>query len=209
MFSLARPWRTRATSALAASLVAGGVGLLALTGCSSGGSSGSTSSGGQAAGGSGAGAQPSWASSLGAGVTVSQPGSASPGHDSPAAAVAGEVAALNAKDTKTACDYYTPAFQAQCKGGGGSTSDLPTFAVTTFGYTAVNGDKALVGMTGNFCSSPNKGCFTNTDPASLFKDGKSFAQQWDAAQKSTSSEYSLTPVIQVGGKWYIYIAAHS
>ena len=208
MFSLASPWRARATSALTAGLVVGGVGLLALTGCSSGGSSGSTGSGSQAASGSGAGAQPSWAPSLGAGVTVSQPGSASPGHDSPAAAVAGEVAALNAKDTKTACDYYTPAFQAQCKGGGGSTSDLPTFTVAAFGYTAVNGDKALVGMTGKFCSPPDP-CFTNTDPAALFKDGKSFAQQWDAAQKSTSSEYSLTPVIQVGGKWYIYIDAHS
>lgn len=205
MFSLASPWRTRATSALAAGLVAGGVGLLALTGCSSGGSGNSAASSSAAP--SGAGAQPSWASALGAGVTVSQPGPASPGHDSPAAAVAGEVAALNAKDTKTACDYYTPAFQAQCKGGG-STSGLPTFTVSQFGYVAVNGDKALVGMTGKFCS-PGSPCFTNTDPAAVFKDGKSFAQQWDAAQKSTSSEYSLTPVIQVGGKWYIFIAAHS
>lgn len=198
MLSLTSTWRVRATSALAAGLLAGGVGLLALTGCSSGGSGGSAASGG---------AQPSWASSLGAGVTVSPPGSVSPGHDSPAAAVAGEVAATNAKDTKTMCDFYTPAFQSQCKGGGGDTSGLPTFTVSQFGYVAVNGDKGLVGMVGKFCSGGK--CFSNADPEALFKDGKSFAQQWDAAQKSTSSEYSLTPVIQVGGKWYIYIEAHS
>lgn len=205
MFSLASPWRTRATSALAAGLMVGGVGLLALSGCSSGGSGNSAANGSAAP--SGAGAQPSWASALGAGVTVTQPGPASPGHDSPAAAVAGEVSALNAKDTKTACDYYTPAFQSQCKGGGGSTSGLPTFTVSQYGYVAVNGDKALVGMTGKFCSDGK--CFSNADPAALFKDGKTFAQQWDAAQKSSSSEYSLTPVIQVGGKWYIFIEAHS
>jgi hypothetical protein len=197
MFSPTSSRRARATSVLAAGLLVGGAALLALTGCSSGGSGSSAANA----------APPSWAASLGTGVTVSPPGSASPGHDSPAAAVAGVVAAFDAKDTKTACGYYTPSFQSQCKGGGGSTSGLPTFTVSQYGYVAVNGDKALVGMTGNFCSAGK--CFKNTDPAALFKDGKSFAQQWDAAQKSSSSAYSLTPVIQVGGKWYIYIAAQS
>jgi hypothetical protein len=206
LFSLASPWQTRATSALAAGLVASGVGLLALTGCSSGGSGNSAASGSAAP--SGASSQPSWASSLGAGVTVSQPSSPSPGNDSPGAAVAGEIAAVTAKNMLQGCQYYTPVFQAQCKAaGGGSPTDVPTFTNSAIGYVAVNGQKALVGITGKICT-PRNPCFTNTDPAAIFKDGKSFAQQWDAAVKAGSSGYSLSPCVQVGGKWYIFVEAH-
>jgi len=78
--------------------------------------------------------------------------------------------------------------------------------VTNFalGYVVIDGNRAAVGMTGNFCTpghSPE--CFTNDDPAAVFSSAKSFSALWSNAV-TPSSEYSLNPCIEVGGKWYIY-----
>jgi hypothetical protein len=152
-------------------------------------------------------AQPSWASALGSGVTVTAPQSVAPGHGSPGAAAAGEIAALDAKNFPAVCEYLDPTAVTQCKSQASqvSASELPYATNAAIGYVAIDGDKALVGTTGKYCSpgqSPE--CFTNTDPAAILSSGKSFSQQWSAANASTPPNvYSLAPCIKLNGKWYI------
>jgi hypothetical protein len=198
---------------------------VAVAGCGSGG----TSSGGGTAGattgasasattGGGTAVTPSWASGLGPGVTIIGPESASPGTGSPQAVVAGLIAAENSGDYVAACDYYPPALESQCKTQMAAVASASPSAlasamarVTNFGvgYVAIHGDEALVGTTGTFCSSGS--CFTNSDPAALLSSGRSFSSLWTASNSSggDSNSYSLAPISESGGKWYIYSPSSS
>jgi hypothetical protein len=140
-------------------------------------------------------------------VTVTAPQSVAPGHGSPGAAVAGEIAALDAKNFAGACEYLDPTAVAQCKSETSQVAakELPYAKNAAIGYVAIDGNKALVGTTGKYCSpADSPECFTNTDPAAIFSSGKSFSQQWSAANASSpSNAYSLAPCIEINGKWYI------
>ena len=156
-----------------------------------------------------AGALPSWATALGSSVTVVAPHSASPGHSSPGAAIAGTVAAFDAKDYAKSCLYAEPTLQAECKSQASQVpaSQIPTVKNFAVGYTVIDGDRAAVGTTGTFCSpghSPE--CATNNAPAAVFSTTSSFSALWSNAIKNTSG-YSLTPCIKIGDKWYIYSAS--
>lgn len=195
----------RASTGLAL-LACGVTGLLTLTACSS-------SSPTPAAGPSTPGAaspsnsQPSWASALGTGVAVVAPRAASPGHGSPGAVVTGLIAALNSKKFRRTCGYTEPGLQAECKASQMPASQMPFAANFALGYMAIDGDKAAVGMTGKFCTPGHlPECFTNHDPAAIFSSAKSFRALWKNAIKNTP-DYSLTPCIKIGGKWYIYASA--
>lgn len=191
-------------------LACGVIGVLALAGCGSGSPSSSlatTTSSGAASPSATASAQPSWASALGAGVTVVVPQSASPGHGSPGSVIAGLAGSLTSKHQVDQCAYVPPDDQAPCRS---QVSQIPATQQpydTNFalGYVVISGDKAVVGMTGKFCTpgqSPE--CFTNDDPAAIFSTAKSFAALWANAIKPSKS-YSLNPCIEIGGKWYIYV----
>lgn len=189
-------------------LACGVTGVLALAGCGSGSPSSSlatTTSSGAAS--PAATAQPSWASALGAGVTVVAPQSASPGHGSPGSVIAGLIATLPSKNHGDQCAYMPPDDQAPCRSqvSQGPASQRPYDTNFALGYVVISGDKAVVGMTGKFCSpgqSPE--CFTNDNPAAIFSNAKSFAALWANAIKP-SKVYSLNPCIEIGGKWYLYI----
>jgi hypothetical protein len=186
---------------------------VAVAGCgSSAPSAPGGSAGGSAGGAVAASAKPSWAAALGSGVTIFAPQSASPGNGSPEAVVAGIIAAENSGNYVAACNYDAPDLQSQCKSQlsaavSASPSALASAVghATNFGigYVAVQGDQALVGTTGTFCSSGS--CYTNTDPAAIFSSGKSFSAQWtDANDNGSSGSYALAPCTEVNGKWYIY-----
>jgi hypothetical protein len=109
------------------------------------------------------------------------------------------------------CSSLQPSQQASCKTTFSSApaaalaSAMPTFKNYVIGYTAIDGNKALVGATGTICLASQKPkCVTNTDQAALFKAGKSFAALWAQAIASHNSTYSLTPLIKVNGTWYGY-----
>lgn len=180
----------RAAGAATACVLAG---LIAVTACSSGGG------------------QPSWVSSLGSGVTVSPPGSATAGNGSPGAVMMGIVTSLESRHPTDFCKYQEPAAQSQCDAGmshvtsAGAASILPTFKNIKVGYTAIDGTRGLVGITGTLCVPSGKPkCFTNNDPAAKFDSGKSFATLWSQALKAPANAYSLSLVIQISGKWYSY-----
>jgi hypothetical protein len=175
----------------AAFLGCGLVGLLAVTGCSSS-------------------SAPSWASALGSGVTVQGPAQVAPGNGSPGAVIAGVFSAISAKHYTAECPYLEPSQQAECKSGAASitSSTGPSLQNAAIGYIATDGDRALVGTTGKFCSPQAKPeCYTNNDPAAAFSSNKkSFSALWtEENNNSQANTYSLAPCIKVNGKWYLYL----
>jgi hypothetical protein len=142
-------------------------------------------------------------------VTVTAPGAAASG--SPGAVLASAIAAIEAGSYAKICHYLQPSQQPQCKSEFSSAqasaiaTAMPTFKNLTVSYTATNGTKALVGLTGTICSPEQKpSCVTNNDAAAIFDSGKTFAELWMESVTSTSNAYSLTPMIKINGKWYGY-----
>jgi hypothetical protein len=190
-------------------LLTTGLAVATLAGCASSGSSATASSATASTAGPTATAiaQPSWAASLGTGVTVVAPQSVSPGHSSPQAVVKGLLTTLSAKRVAAFCGYALPGTQAQCRSGMSQmpTSQLPYAKNTAIGYAVIDGNKAAVGMTGTFCApgqSPE--CFTNSDPAAILSTAHSFSGLWKNATSNTTTSYTLTPCEKIGGKWYVY-----
>jgi hypothetical protein len=148
----------------------------------------------------------SWQQALGPGVTITEPATPSPGFGSPGASVAGQANVTSV----TACDYYEPSAQADCRKIFKEVpkADLGTMTGFKLGYVAVDGNEALVGSSGTQClPEENPKCITNRDPAAIFSTGQSFATLWtesvEAADSSVFS-YSLTPCLRIDGRWYGY-----
>jgi hypothetical protein len=183
-------------------LVAGAiVGMCAVAACGSGGSTAGTSATGTATTAS----QPSWATALGSGVTVVDPQTVPAGNGSPGAVITGLVEAFNAKKFGAYCRYAEPSQHAECESEASQivVGDMPSIKNFALGYVAIDGDHAVVGMTGTMCNPLNTPkCASNSDPAAIFATAKSFATLWKNALKNTSS-YSLTPCVEIAGKWYI------
>ena len=141
---------------------------------------------------------------------VTAPAAATPGIDSPGAAVLGYVDALNAGSLTESCMYLPPSAQADCRTGVAalSASDVPTVQNLVLGYVAVDGNEALVGSTGTFCApDQTPTCVSNDDPAAIFSEAEPFPDLWTAsiaAGESTTNSYSLIPCVEVDGAWYIY-----
>lgn len=181
----------------------------ASSGPSAPGGPGGTPSGPSAPGGPGEPSPPSWIKSLGNGVMIFNPAPASPGNDSPAAAVQGVFTALAARQFAKVCDYYAPDLRSPCRASftGAPASQMPSATNAALGYVAVDGAQALVGTTGTFCSpGRTPRCYTNTDPAAIFSSGHTFAELWKAttALSSGPNAYALAACVEVGGKWYIW-----
>lgn len=173
------------------------------TGCSSG------------SGGSG---QPSWAKALGSGVTVDSPGSASPGNGSPEGLMVGVVKALASRNYADFCKYEQPSAQSTCTSAltqatsAQVASLLPAFKNFALGFTVIDGDKALIGITGTICvpnqAVPDKTpiCITNKDPAAILSSDKPFGTLWTEAVSAPANVYSLNPVVKINGNWYAAIS---
>lgn len=150
---------------------------------------------------------PSWAAALGSGVTVAAPAQTGPGNGSPAAAVEGLIAAVQAKRYTAGCAYVEPSAQASCRSAeaGVPASGAPSVKNPAIGYVVIHGNQALAGTTGTFCvPDQTPKCYTNTDPAAIFSTGKSFAALWTQTNTSSSGNvYMLVPCIKTAGKWYL------
>ena len=180
---------------LAAALLAGAV---AVAACGSGGSGGPAPS-----------AAPSWAKALGTGVTVTS-GNASPGDGSPGGSLLGALASAKAGDFAKFCSYIPPSQQAGCNStlsgvpAASLKTAMPTYKNLVVTYTAIDGNEALVGVTGTICD-PNQtpSCISNSDPAAFFDSGKPFPTLWSESIANSSS-YTPVPMTKVNGKWYVY-----
>jgi len=205
--------------------VAGTIAILAIAGCGSSASSATSTSGGASAStapmassgasaSSASSAQPSWAKSLGSGVTVTSPGSMAADAGSPGALIVRLKRDLQAGKYLKFCSFLEPSKQASCTAtfsrapASALASVMPTFKNFVISYTAIDGTKALVGTTGTACTPTQKpACSTNRDPAAIFSTGKSFAALWaqaQAASASSSGAYALMPIVKVNGTWYVW-----
>jgi len=138
-------------------------------------------------------------------VTIVPPGSASPGNDSPGAAVTGVTDAIVSGQYTAVCTYMRPSAASSCSATMSqvTASMMPTIQNFGIGYTAIEGDKALGGTTGTFCGQGAGQCYTNTDPAAILDSGQSFDSLWTQAGNASSTAYSLAQVIGVDGRWYL------
>jgi hypothetical protein len=153
--------------------------------------------------------RPAWAESLGPGVTVTGSGSATAGDGSPAGVILAVVKDEQSGHFDDMCSSIQPSQQATCKSQLASVpaaeikAYMPTYKNLATTYTAIDGDKALVGSTGSVCfpiGTPK--CITNTNPAAVFDSGKSFAALWNEAANSKNDSYALAGLIKVNGAWY-------
>jgi len=157
--------------------------------------------------------QPAWAAALGAGVVVTAPAAAAtPGHDSPGGAALGLLEAEASRTLGRTCAYFPPSDQASCQAlislvpAGRSLETVRNIAL---GYVAVDGNEALVGITGTICGDDAAlACASNDNPAAIFLEAKPFRELWAesvAADISTTAHsYSLAPCVKIGRKWYNY-----
>jgi hypothetical protein len=157
---------------------------------------------------------PSWSKSLGAAVTVTRPVSEAAGTSSPGGVAMTYVATINAGKLSALCPLVDPAAQQACqKGVAGASSNGNKFTNAALGYVAIDGDEALVGLTGTYCDpGATPTCTTNKDPSALLSSGASFASlftQAIAAQSpsNSSNSYSLFPCIRVDSAWYFDVPA--
>jgi hypothetical protein len=159
------------------------------------------------------GGQPSWAGALGSGVTIGSPGSAPPGNGSPRGVLTGVSTAYSSRHYTDLCKYLEPSQRSGCTSAWSSRTlgsevdlaDLPIPKNVRPGYTAIDGDKALIGFTGTVCVLKlYPSCFTNNDPAAILDSGKSFSTLWSQSLTSLDNAYFLSPAIKVNGSWYAY-----
>jgi hypothetical protein len=183
----------------------GCVAVLMAAGCASSGTVPSTGSGAA----NGTGQAPSWAGSLGPGVTVEAPTRA-PAEGSPQAVMTAYVRAFDARDFTAECGYVAPSDQAVCKseaaGAGGQLAMPPGAVYDGFGlgYTLVAGARALVGATGQLCVvTQTRNCVSNSNPAAVLDSGKSFATLWRQALNAPGNAYSPVPCVRINGTWYL------
>lgn len=138
-------------------------------------------------------------------------GGASPGHDSPKDAVDGFLSGLE-NDSASACSYVDPSDQSDCSSGL-DLSELKTTGTFSIGNDVVQGNEALVAVTGNFCYNVSglgtaaTGCGDDTNPnTGLPTSGESFQQAYDdAVNNSTAND--AAPCIEVDGIWYVNIGS--
>jgi hypothetical protein len=125
----------------------------------------------------------------------------------------GVIEALDTKKYTALCSYVLPSTQSKCRTLIGSVSpsllatQMPFAKNPGLGYVAIDGTEALIGTIGQYCApgqSPQ--CYTNNDPAAILNSGKSFSALWKTAvaesKSSRSNFYTLSPCVEVGGKWY-------
>jgi hypothetical protein len=132
------------------------------------------------------------------------------GHGSPGAALTGFLAALSSKNPATSCGYiFLGSARCRVQTGQGSRDQLPYGVSVKIGYVAVGGTRALIGFTGKICwTGATPEYMANTNPASLFSAGNTFAALWTQTVNPNSSDtfsYRLLPCVEVGGQWYVVV----
>lgn len=158
-------------------------------------------------------APPKWAAALGPGVTVISPKTAKAGDGSPAGVFLTFVKVAQAGSLSRLCPLYQPAVQSKCRSAAHSIPEsdaknsLSMFKDATLGYTAVQGNEALVSIVVTMCTSGGTACTSNNGPSGGLDSGKPFGVLWKKAiaddhNANRSDSFELAPLIKVNGTWY-------
>lgn len=150
-----------------------------------------------------------WLFALGYGISASAPLSVRPGTDTPADAAAGFYDAFYDHRFATACRYVAPARQASCpvllSESSGSADTLYSPAI---GFAVTKGDQALVTMTGVLCRTATS-CVGQHNPHWIFGMSYPFDTLWSATARYGGNPLTVTPFIQVAGRWYLNLTPSS
>ena len=141
-------------------------------------------------------------------------GGSSSGASSPSQAASADVNALLSGDLASACAYVPPSVQAHCRSGLRSVTGINATGNATIVKQVVQGEKALVALTGRVClKAGNTGstCISNADPSTGMPGGSvSFQSAFSAAltnfnssNGSASGPFSPIPCIEIDGRWYV------
>ena len=152
---------------------------------------------------------PAWASSLGRGVTITNPGTQpAPGTTSPGGVVEAQFGAVDGGHLAGACAYFQPAVQMKCSAASANLPPVSILDQLSLGYIAVKGTHALVATVGTDCQSEARPkCITNRNPATFFSSRHAFNALYTSAVASEASpvhKYSLITCVKVGSQWYVY-----
>ena len=101
------------------------------------------------------------------------------------------------------CVLVPPAQQVKCQSDVSQLSvQHATFKNLALGTVTVNGDQALLEMTGSVCVGAGQ-CISNSDPNVAISDGKNFEQAYTQAVSANSSTPFIVPLVRQNGKWYV------
>jgi hypothetical protein len=128
-------------------------------------------------------------------------------HDTPQDAVAGLLHAELSGNFPLACSYIDPSSQSTCLTEYSQAQSVPTFTGSgTVVGAVISGDKALVEITGNVCTTGN-GCQGNSDPSEGMPTGSTtFAQAYNNVfnlPANANSTMSPVPCELINKSWYV------
>ena len=113
------------------------------------------------------------------------------------------VADLQQGNFSQICVLVPPAQQVKCQSDVGQLSvQHATFKNLALGTVTVNGDQALLEMTGSVCVGSGQ-CISNSDPNVAISGGKNFEQAYTQAVSASSSTPFIVPLVKQNGKWYV------
>jgi hypothetical protein len=136
------------------------------------------------------------------------------GTGSPAAAVSGFIQNEAGGNSSSACDYVAPSEQSKCNSAFSEAHVTVTISNPGIGQTFTDGNQALVVFTTtNGCAStsvsgatPTSTCFSNSSPsAGLPSSDAGFGAALQAALSASDS--TVVPCVDIGGLWYVELAA--
>jgi hypothetical protein len=160
-----------------------------------------TSASSQSTPGAGSPSSPTTAPNGSGSAAPGEGGSAAPGHGSPEQVVAAALQAALAGDYSQACTYMVPSGQGECDRQVASTPSL-TGSYDIVGQV-IEGDKALVFVTGNACNGPGD-CFGNSDTSMDDANSPSgFDTYYDYYAPGDTGNFSPLSCIKVGNLWYL------
>jgi zinc-ribbon domain len=113
------------------------------------------------------------------------------------------VADLQQGNFSQICVLALPAQQVKCNTALSQLSvQHVMYKNLALGTVTVNGDQALLEMTGSVCVGSGQ-CISNSDPNLAISDGKTFEQAYAQAVSASSSTPFIIPLVKQNGKWYV------
>ena len=114
-----------------------------------------------------------------------------------------EVADLQQGNFSQICVLALPAQQVTCQSAMSQLSvQQVTYTNLALGTVSVNGDHALVAVTGSVCVGSGQ-CISNSDPNVAISDGQTFEQAYAQAVSASPSNAWSMPLVKQSGKWYV------
>lgn len=131
--------------------------------------------------------------------------STAPSNTGPQTAVQNFLTAFEAADAGTMCSLVLPSEAGHCQSEFASGLPAMTFTDMALHQTVIDGDRALVSVTGKICVTGGN-CTGSTDPNSGMPGaGLSFEQAFNHPSPDSAA---AQPVEELNGTWYVVLGSN-